>query len=370
MPVLADGEFKVQHIALWVERGTGHLHNLRVVASDDTAEESLGDAIANLVSALCKPWASVIDGKPQKSQPGLPARVLVDSQPLADAARNLLSDCPVEVERVAELPDLDETFAMVDVLWSRGQVFYPEEFSWDVDPALLSPLYESAKMYAQRAPWRYLPEQPPIEISMGDAGPREDTRTFYACVTQGEPGGMAFYFSVADLDRVCAHVDQVTQEETDLEEIVTELGGIGIDIEAMEHDELYDAARQIAVERGLKAPLSCPGGFLAMYFTDLIQCYPSYLKWLERHRLPIASEREVPHFWHIDRSGDRVHLDDREVSAATSALKAINGFVDEFHHLLSRGLVPRKGFDTRIPVRTPHGERALGVRWLCKPGRK
>src|SRR5262249_19180553 len=204
-------------LCLWMEPATGMV---RSVAFIDPADDGEGGAIARALDAFvsaciaptfrlpsaprdASPAASGKKGrgKPPRTIPGLPARVLVTNVTLAEAARAALEPLGVPVEYAEEVPAFDALFDQMAVeMGADPNAPPPRPFTWEMDEALLPPLYKAAAGLWRRAPWDYLLDHPPIAVALGGRGPEPGVETLYASLlgALGEVFGVALYYSAEE----------------------------------------------------------------------------------------------------------------------------------------------------------------------------
>ena len=187
-------------MAIWLEAGSEYIRAAQVLAPTATAEERLTQALETLVAALAHPMPVPT---PPAAQPGLPARVVVNDAALAEAARDLLAPLGIPVEYVADIPAFEEAFRSMSAAVGARDDGPPEPFTWEVDEAVLPPLYAAAAGYWRRAPWEYLGSDLPISIELGRYGPQAGVDTLHAVVlgNAGEVFGVAFYYSLEGFER-------------------------------------------------------------------------------------------------------------------------------------------------------------------------
>ena len=197
------------------------------------------------VEALSAPSATA-------GEPGLPTSVRVDDAALADRVRALLDPLDVPTELVSSLPLLDEAVASLDAHLGGGpDAVPPQPFAWDVDAALLPPLYEATAAYARRAPWEYMADHPPLRVALGSDGPQGNVRSLYGCIlgAAGMVQGIAFYYSLAAMDRAMDRGEAMlaTDELIDsdlMDEVISELRRSGAPVDQIPPEVLGMAVAQ------------------------------------------------------------------------------------------------------------------------------
>jgi hypothetical protein len=351
-------------VALWLDSANGLVRSYRMLTPEASPAEALTEAVEGLVEALASP--SVTGGAP-----GLPASVRVDDPALVGRVRALLDPLGVPTELVPSLPLLDEVAASLDThLGGQPGAPPPQPFTWNVDPALLSALYEAAAAYARRAPWEYMADYPPVGVALGKDGPQGNVRTLYGCVlgAAGMVQGIAFYYSLAGLDRTMDRSDamaaadelrEAVVQDTLIDALRAELERSGAPMDRIPPEMLRAAAAELAEE--MEAEEGPPmENAVAAYFDTAEDSDPTYLDWLQERGLPLASRNAMPTFVRTRRNGEPRLPTDREVRALTLALQAVNGFLTRFRRRLATHFVSYEPLVTEVNV--PTGQ-SIEVRW-------
>jgi len=360
------GRYEQPAIALWVEAGTGRICSLDIVTGKNGRVGDIAEAIDGLVFGLSDPRDAVIHGKTVEVEPGLPQRVVVDDASLAEATRAVLDRFNIPVHVSKDLPALDSTYSIVNaIMGGDHEVELPPPFSWDIDPALPLPLFQTIARYAELAPWKYLHDQPPMAISLGENGPRDDIETLYGCVvgSLGDSHAITFFYTLADTHRAVDEDEELGTSDEDLEAIIAEMGAIGIGNLDVERDDALEAARAVAVDRGLRPEPSWEWESLTCFLSNLENSHPSYLTWMQERALPVASDRDIPRLVRTGEPGGPREVDDREARAFLAALQAVNGLLEGFRWRIVPYVVPSEPLVARVPTPSLGTDRLVEVRW-------
>jgi len=207
-----------------------------------------------------------------------------------------------------------------------------EPFSWDIDVSLLPPLFAAAERYVEQAPWQYLTEEPPVEVSLGANGPQPGVQTLYPAVLGNDEmvTGLASYYTLEGYDQALRQeVEAEEPGEQDVDEMIGALRQMGAPVDEMQPDELREAIQalieQLTEGGGIAAPedIDC----LLMYLNPEDDTDPTYLDWLRQHTISYASAEFVPYFLRTTQDGDVRPPDAAEVRALTLTLNALSDFL-------------------------------------------
>jgi len=224
-----DGDGLVRpQIALWADAASGFVLATTLINPEQSSDSGIGEAVEALLAALAP---STQTGQPSAKgagrlgQPavfagllgpglagGLPGRVRVAGADLAAAVETVLGPLGVAVEQAAELPAFEAIYQSFAERMGAGEdAEPPEPFAWDIDPAVVGPLYKAAASYARRAPWELLLDHPPLAVELGAAGPEPGVETLYASILGGgeEVFGVALYYSAEGYRRTASRGDTV-----------------------------------------------------------------------------------------------------------------------------------------------------------------
>ncbi len=372
-------------LVLWMDAATGYVLAFGLVPKDESADGGVSEARELLYQAIEQPSASpamLMIGR-EAIPAALPGRVVVNDELLAQAIREALAPLGVAVEYVAELPPFDEAFASL-----RGQLGVDEDedededeeepFSWEIDLALLLPLFKAAASLYRRAPWTYLADLPPVVLDLGTHGPREGVSTLYASIL-GEAEaleGVAFYDSLEALDRVVEHAEthalpiaaDITDE--DLEMAASLLRSMGMPVDSMPEDALRSMIASALGEAEMSdedeaALRQVAANSLVAWFSEREEADPTYVEWIHEHKLPTASKAATPTFLAMDENGQESPPNARETESLTLALDALNQFFTMYGRRLSEGA--SEPISYKVNVKTPAGAAPIAVSYTPAP---
>jgi len=373
------GERMVQaQMALWLDPATEMIRGSAPAGPREGDDGGVNEALQALVMALAEPVAlppqllqlAGVDigkrrGKDKKagadaSGPALPRLIRVNDEALAAAARAFLAplDIPVETIAMEEMPAAAAAFRdLATSLGADPDAPLPEPFSWDVDTALLAPLFAATKGFIRRAPWTYMSDYPPLEVTLGEHGPRPETPTLYACVMGGGEmvQGIAFYDDLAALQRVAEAGEELMDNDAEIDAAIEAMRQSGMGFDGVSTRELRDMVRQMISTmsqeqgQGEDAQGGAGGGAglgeavqdsLVLFVEDGRDTDPTYLEWLRGHGQPYTARQKVPVFLSVSKGGENHPPDARETAAMTLAIEALNGFFTVYQHPLDSGLIP------------------------------
>jgi hypothetical protein len=287
----------------------------------------------------------------RKSFPAcLPGKIIINDAALAEAAKTFFEPLHVPVEYREDIPLFNSAFqSLSEHLGADEEAEPPEPFEWDIPLAVVSPLFAAAATCWRRAPWDYLPDYPPIELKLGDNGPQPGVDTLYASILGGLGmlPGVAFYYSLEALERFMTKSSQMTTAADDqtIDEAMRMLRQAGVPIDELPADEVRQVLGQILGDTTLpegedKWELVEDG--LACLFNPKDECDPTYLEWMDAHRLKAPSREGVPNFLKTVAGQEPMNPGEREVKAMTLALDALNQFFSHFHSTLQGPLTPNE----------------------------
>lgn len=351
--VLKGREMIQPRIVLWLDAASGAV--LSVGLLEPAAAGAEGEAAAQvLVTALTEAAPSVAvagDGPSgaggagkgkraaarSRAAPALPDRVLVNDEGVAGAARALLEPLAVTVEHRADLPAFDAALqSLVESMGLDPNAPPPQPFSWDVDEALLPPLFKAAAGLWRRAPWDNLLDHPPIAVALGDNGPAAGVDTLYVSVlgAMGEVYGVACYFSAEDYRAAIAEgTARATPSEEQMAEVAETMAQMGLPMDAMPPGVRDALIRESFVELGPSPDDGDPIGrqnSLALLFDAADEVDPTYRLWLDDHKLKAPSKQAIPSFLRASSDAAPRRPDTREARALTLALEALNHFFSRY----------------------------------------
>lgn len=238
-----------------------------------------------------------------------------------------------------------------------------EPFSWEIDPALLPPLFAAADRFAKLAPWQYVDEEPPAEINLGTNGPEKGTEQLYGAVLGSDElvMGLAAYYTLEGYDQALHETpdEDAEPEEQDLNEMIETLRQMGAPVDEMPPEEVKEAIEmlmeQLMESGGVSAPedINC----LLMYLNSEEDTDPTYLDWLKQHQITYASAESVPFFLRTLEDGDVRTLNPQEVQSLTIAVEALTDFFTTQRSRLEDEGVPEEPI-TWQPQISPAGAAA------------
>jgi hypothetical protein len=209
-----------------------------------------------------------------------------------------------------------------------------EPFTWDIDTALLPPLFAAADRFTKLTPWQYVTEEPPVEIDLGSNGPEAGTEKLYGAVLGSEElvTGLAAYYTLEGYDQALRESleqeQDVEPEEQDVNEMIDTLRQMGAPVDEMPPEEVKEAIQmlmeQLMESGGVAAPedINC----LLMYLNTEEETDPTYLEWLKERHLSYTMPEYVPFFLRTEEGGDVRTLTAQEVKSLTLAVEALNDF--------------------------------------------
>jgi hypothetical protein len=281
--------------------------------------------------------------------------VRVDDEALAAALREVLEPLGVAVEVATELAAFEEAFAaMSESLGANPDGTPPAPFSWDVDAALLPPLFKAASAYERLAPWRYMPDHPPLAVALGEDGPESGVETLYASILggAGEVFGASFYYNpeglrmhmregaalMADDPRVDTMLEELRLSGAPMDDVPPEMlrtvvGGL------LRQADLAGDGAEFPDLQDVDTMQEAQVDALVFSFDPQDELDSSYLEWLEEHGVRIGKRRQVPSFFRSLEGQEPRDLNDREVRALTLGIEAMNAFFTQQGNLLSSGLI-------------------------------
>jgi hypothetical protein len=354
--------------------GTGEaLHALAAACAEPFADGPDGDAQALLGAQVPAVRRRAREGSPQPPPPGLPARVLVNDRELAEAARAFLAPFRVPVEYAEHLPALEAAFQSLDAFMVEhadelGESAKP--FAWEIDQTMLPPLFKAAAGYWRRAPWEYLPDDPPLSVALGEHGLGPEVPTLYASV-MGAAGlliGVVFYFSLETFQRV-AHERPLAQvNEADIDTMIGMLRQVGAPLDAVPPEMLRELVGGVIAQAapGQDGKEVATDDSLLVFFDERDECPPSYLAWLQERGLTYPSRQGVPSFFRtFAQGGEPRPPDGGEVRVLTLAIEALNQFFSHRGSFLRGPFVPPDGISYRAQVQVggDSGRTEVAVRY-------
>lgn len=389
-----DKETYQPQVVLWLEAEHGFIRASNLVMPDQTKDEGISEALVSLLASFTGPFSklpgalplSPPSGAPVKSngagsltqQAGLPAKVRINDAKLAEAARTLLAPLNIPVEFVADLPTFEEAFeALSSGMGADEDAGPPEPFSWEIDQALLPPLYKATAAYWRRAPWKYMLDDPPVMLKLGENGPQPGVDTLYASIMGGGQmfTGIAFYYSLEAFERTLERGGEMVDEDDErIDEAINMLQQAGAPIEGVPPEQLrHMVAGLIEQEEGedeereelLEEMEDC----LAVYLEHVEEVDPTYLEWLEEHGLKYPSRQGIPSFQRMVQGAEPREPNAQEVKTLTLAIEALNQFFSKYHEVLDGPFLPLEEivYNARIGDTKTKGSPVAQVELLFPP---
>ena len=358
---IRDGAGLVRpQVALWVDSASGFVLATSLINPGGGSDVGVGEALEALLSALAPPETSgrpstgglgapVLLGAPPGQDPAraLPERVRVDDAGLAAAVEAALGPLGVAVEQGAPLPAFEAAYeAMARGMGADEDAASPEPFAWDIDPAVVGPLFKAAARYARRAPWETLLDNPPLAVALGAEGPAPGVDTLYASILGAgdEVFGVALYYDADGYRRTASGAalpDGPSDEEVDAAMALLQRTGLSLDTftPGEMRDIVADATGMGMDEQGMREAIE---DCLLLFLDEEEEIDPTYLDWLAAHGVRFASRQDVPVVSRTLRGGESQLPDAREARALTLALEGLVGFIGK-HRAQIEGAVGEPG---------------------------
>lgn len=385
---IREGNQTVQpQIALWLDAESGFVFRTKIINPAESADNGVREALDALVETIIAPIAlgasdepALLDesgkrrtrrGKQSLPHLGLPDHITVNDADMAEAALALFAPLNIPVEYDAPAPAFDRAYAsLAKYMGARPDGAPPEPFAWEIAPALLPPLYKAASGYVQRAPWRYLPDHPAIALALGEHGPEPGVEMLYACILGGAGMviGVAFYYSLDGVHAAMETGAQVGVEDEEVDEAIAQLRQSGAPIGDMPADMLREMVR-ISLAEDADAdededeedgPLAF-GDSMVVFFDPAAEGDPTYLDWLKERGITYSGRRLAPSFFRVMEGGETRDLIDREVTALTLALAALNQFLTHYEPVLVGPFLPDDPLRYQARVGTGRDKRAVDM---------
>jgi hypothetical protein len=385
------GDTYQPQIALWVDSETGMVLGTAPIDPRQSADGGVSEAVGALVGALTGPLpglptaatGATSSRKGRKAAHnggtplGLPERVRVNDTALDPAIRGVLGPLGVEVEYRASLPSFDEAFASLsESLGANPDGSPPKSFAWDIDSALLPPLFKAAAAYARLAPWQYMPDHPPLAVDLGREGPEDGVETLYVSIlgAAGEVFGASFYFDLdglrthmregaammADDPRVDAMIDQMRQAGAPVDEVPPEMlrtmvGGL------LRQGDLgqirVESSDLMAEEAMQRAQVDA----LVFSFDPADELNPTYLQWLEEQGIKVGKRQQLPSFFRSLAGQEPRDMTGRETRALTLGIEAVSAFFKQHGTMLRSGFIPVEAMTIEARVGSGQEKRTVAV---------
>ncbi len=357
---LREGKETFQaQVVIWLEEPSGMVRASEVINPLRYQDNGVGEALETLAQALIRPpptplpVGDTLSGPLDTSagrrgrgflptfQPGLPEKIIINDQALAQAAQEHFAPLHVSVEYQQVIPAFDAAFqSLSEQLGASEDAEPPEPFSWDMPHTVLAPLYAAAAGFWRREPWAYMPDHPPLVIALGDQGPKPDVQTVYASILGGAglAAGVAFYYSLEAFERFIQHGLEMQANNPAIDQAIEMLRQSGAPVDQIPPDELRLVLGQILGGGGPQESQDMwdiTEDGMVCFFNSKEECDPTYLEWMAEHGLKPPSRDGVPTFLKtLPGQEPREPEDEREIKAITLALEAMNQFLSHFRTTL------------------------------------
>jgi hypothetical protein len=350
-------------VIIWLEEPSGMVRSSDVINPLEFQDGGISESLEALADTLIRPPPTPLPtgerllGPPGKKgrgfipafQPGLPAKIIINDEPLAQAARELFAPLNVTVEYQQAIPAFDAAFqSLSQQLGASEDARPPEPFAWDQPLALLSPLYAAAAGFWRREPWAYLPDHPPLVITLGEQGPQPNAPTLYASILGGAglAAGVAFYYSLESFERFLQRGMEMQASNPAIDQAIEMLRQSGVPVDQIPPDEVRMVLGQLLGGAGAEEGqgiLDIMEEGMVCFFNPKEECDPTYLDWMAEHSLKPPSREGVPTFLKtMPGKEPQEPQDEREIKALTLALEALNQFFSHFRPMLEAPLTPNE----------------------------
>lgn len=375
-------EYVQPQVVLWVDGKNGFVRGVNLIAPSQTKDNGVSEALETLVSAMTGPFmvpptpTQIMPGRgkgkkgenPLKPQPGLPGKIVVNDEGLADAVREMLGSLNIAVEVSQEQPAFNEAFqAMSEAMGADETAEPPKPFSWDVDATLLPSLFNAVASYTRAAPWRYMGSDVPVMLKLGENnGPEAGVDSLFACIMGigGEVTGIAFYYSMEAFERTLAagqDLPEIDLDDPRIDQAIEAMRKGGAPVDNVPTEELrYMVAGILAQnlddegdedDEGEGDFLEKVEDALVLYLEEVDEVDPTYLEWLDERRLKYPSKQAVPFFMRALKGGEVRQPNENEVKSLILALDALTQFCNKNQRTLEQGLLPEEGLNFTAQVR-------------------
>lgn len=353
------GETFQPQIAIWLEAQSGMILISDVYNPLARHDDGVSEALETLAQALIEPPPmSIVNagmfGSSEASaaqrgkafQSGLPGHLLINDEALAQAAQEIFAPLGVSVDYQQDLPVFEAAYQALSK--QLGASEHAEPFSWDQPLALLAPLYAAAAGFWRREPWSYLPDHPPLVITLGEQGPQPQVQTIYASILGGLglATGVAFYYSLEAFERFVQRGLEMQANNPAIDQAIEMLRQAGVPVDQIPPDEVRMVLSQLmgdAAQPAEQDVWNMAEEGLVCFFNPRDECDPTYLDWMAEHGLKPPSREGVPTFLKtLPGQEPGEPTDEREIKAMTVALEALNQFFSHFRPTLEAPLIPNE----------------------------
>lgn len=344
-------------LLIWLDGQNGMILGSEAINPQASKDNGVSEALAALVEALLHPQPipflpALLSGAepapgslaaPPKPKPGLPAKITLNDEALAQAARAVFEPLNVPVEYQAEIPAFDQAFQSLSRhLGGREDATPPEPFAWELAHDLLTPLYAAAMRLWETSPWDYMLDHPTVEITLGAHGPQPDVPKLYASIlgANGEVFGVACYTSLEAFERTLRRGQELIDSNPNIDAAIEMLRQAGAPVEGLDPTMLRMLVGELLTEQeGLSDSQvqELMEDALVCFFNTKDECDPTYLDWMKARRLAISKEGGVPFFTKTSGGEPPRQPDEREARALTAALDALGQYFGRFGEQLEEG---------------------------------
>lgn len=378
-----EKEYFQPQLAMWVDGNNGFVRAINLIAPFQTKDSGVTESLEALLSAMTGPFVAPpvpaelparVRGKgkganPLKPQPGLPAKVVVSEEDLAEAVRTLLGPLNIPVEVSEEQPAFKAAFeAMAEAMGADEDAEPPKPFAWEIDLTLLPPLFNAVASYWRASPWRYMPNDLPLMVKLGENGPEAGVDALYCSImgNGGQVTGIAFYYSLEAYMRTLeagAELPEIDLDDERIDQAIEAMRQGGAPVDNIPPDELRQMVAGILAQ-GLDEEdeedeedfLEKVEDALVLYLENEDEVDPTYIEWLAEHHLKYASKQAVPYFARVYKGGEMQQPQSQEVKALTLTIEALTQFFNKYQRELNEDFLPEEGLTLTAQVRTASGK--------------
>jgi hypothetical protein len=353
-------------VAMWVDGQTGAVRGNVLISPESTPDGGVTEALRALVAACIDPIhrpghpGESVGGPPAdgaegsdspRLEPGLPVRIVVDDAGLAQAIRGYLEGIEVKVEIADQLPAFDGAVASLDEYMRAESEEVP--FAWEIDAALVPPLYKAAAAYWKRKAWDYMADYPPVAIQLGEHGPEAGVKTLYASIMGAADlvNGVVFYYTPEAMERVANAEPDVEVTDAEIDDALSMLMRFGAPTAGIPRNVLREAIGSAIEQEQAGASLDwvVHENGLVVFFSPDEETSDSYREWLKAHGVKGPTRRTTPSF-HRTSASDPRPPDARETRALTLALEGLAQFFGQHGRTLREDYFVEEAVSTRALV--------------------
>jgi hypothetical protein len=322
---------------LWLDGG-GEIRGTQLIGPLLSHDDQVRVVLDTLVEAIAGDDSTATDhadGNEPMLNPleVLPARIVVDTPELLRPLRAALQPLGIPVELEEELPAVDVAMSSITE-FLRGALEVPNEpFEWEIDAKALPPLFRAAASVHEHSPWEYLPDNPPMMVTLGSQSGEAGENTLFASIlgAAGEVEGVAFYFSVEGMRKAMEAGERIDAEaDQDLDAILSSLEALaeGPEMSPRDLGKLVNSAllgQSSTGEESDEKVLDTEDS-VVVFFDAEDEVNPNYLAWLEERKLTPPADHPVATFLRTRPGGEIRPPDEREVRTLTAALSAVGAY--------------------------------------------